>query len=195
MLLKGLTVLAHLLNIDDQNETISNIEVKQNDVATKLTEIEEAIQKIDAEIKAIDERRKPKGNDINDNEAHDNSITKCKFDNLGFCKANISCKFYHAEKECEFYLNNGYCNKMLCRERHPKKCYFFERGYCFRGESCRYLHGELRLCNRCENNSTDKFYFCEFCKQSYCSLCTVEDAHVVNIYDADGPKGCNQIHL
>ena len=132
---------------------------------------------------------------MKDNEAHEESIKKCKFDNLGFCKANISCKFYHADKECEFYLNNGYCNKMLCRGRHPRKCYFFDRRYCFRGESCRYLHGQTSWCNRCENDSTDKFYFCEFCKQSYCSLCTVEDAHIVNIYDSDGPKGCNQIHL
>ena len=51
-------------------------------------------------------------------------------------RTKMSCTFYHADRKCEVYLKNGYCNKMLCRGRHAKKYYFFERGYCFRGESC-----------------------------------------------------------
>ena len=80
---------------------------------------------------------------------------------------------------CGPYLEKGYCNKLVCRKRHPKRCSYFDRGYCKRNNECRYLHKSqvVNKCKKCAQVSNIT-YFCEFCNESFCGQCIVEEAHI-----------------
>ena len=121
-----------------------------------------------------------KSNIENDEES---DVKQCLFDRKGFCKAQSNCKFFHAENICEIYLTNKVCWKVKCRKRHPKVCRYFTRGNCYRGETCSYLHETNdNSCNCCGHIPTNRYY-CEFCDRNFCSNCTVEEAHSLNIYN------------
>ena len=122
-----------------------------------------------------------------------NDIRKfCKFNNKGYCREKESCLFFHSDTVCEVYQATGVCWKLVCRKRHPKICRYGEK--CYRGKSCVYLHLTI-FCDRCEQMSCTRYY-CEFCKKSFCESCTIEKAHVDNIYaniNIEDPK-CEHIH-
>ena len=105
---------------DDHNDSICFIEEKQKEVCEKFNHIDETLKNIDKEIKRIEERESIEENKIIAIDAAKDVIKKCKFYNSGFCKAKSECIFYHAEKECDFYIKNGFCNIVECRQRHPK---------------------------------------------------------------------------
>ena len=112
-------------------------------------------------------------------------------------KKKIVC-FFHSEETCRDYIKNGICTKISCRKRHPRQCRYFLGSICRRGETCKYLHYNRETtdqCKRCEK-SCQNIYYCEFCSKSFCSNCTVKEAHVNNIYhyDQDLIK-CSSIHL
>ena len=87
------------------------------------------------------------------------------------------------EKEnCSEFIETGLCMNDECRKRHPRKCRYDQRSICKRGESCRYLHEisrrkESESCDLCEFLCSSR-YFCEFCIKSFCSKCTIEEAHM-----------------
>ena len=72
--------------------------------------------------------------------------TKCWFQNSGFCKFQVNCKFKHVEGVCQ----ETNCRNKICSRRHPRKCrYFFLRNYCRFGQDCRYDHNVV--CEACQN--------------------------------------------
>ena len=72
--------------------------------------------------------------------------TKCWFQNSGFCKFQVNCKFKHVEGVCQ----ETNCRNKSCSRRHPRKCrYFFLRNYCRFGQDCRYDHNFD--CEACPN--------------------------------------------
>ena len=123
---------------------------------------------------------------------------QCRFDNAGFCHEPDSCNFFHSPSICEIYLETGTCWLRNCRQRHPKVCPYGER--CFRGYQCRYLHF-TNPCDRC-NTFSPNIYYCEFCSKNFCEHCTIEKAHVENIYETklvENPSNkekpnCKRIH-
>ena len=87
---------------------------------------------------------------------------------------------------CADHTENGVCIKRYCRKRHPKTCRYFLRGFCRRNSSCKYLHSkhnQAQSCNKCEKTN-EQTYYCEVCGKTFCSQCTVEEAHTRNIYKA-----------
>ena len=70
---------------------------------------------------------------------------KCRHNNVGYCKMEAQCAYFHKDNICDQYLTNGKCtNWRLCPDRHPKECKFWlgdSRG-CLRGQICKHLHKE-----------------------------------------------------
>ena len=108
-----------------------------------------------------------------------------RFDKYGFCREGMEkCNFFHSPDTCGPYLEKGYCNKLVCRKRHPKRCIQFDRGYFKRNNECRYLHKDhvVNKCNKCAQVSNIT-YFCDFCNESFCGQCIVEEALIYNNMD------------
>ena len=108
----------------------------------------------------------------------------------------IKCNFLHIEETCPFYIRNGYCNKVACKTRHPKNCYFFEKGFCKWAEDCRYNHRQSIQTKQCDKCGKDSMitYYCEICENSFCNMCTVEEAHVQDPQISNLTNTCNNIH-
>ena len=100
----------------------------------------------------------------------------CRFNNKGYFRESEMCLFFHSDEICEDFKETGLCWQEGCRQRHPKRCYYGER--CLRGKLCVYLH---LTCDLCEQISQNRYY-CEFCRKSFCSKCTIKKAQVDNIY-------------
>ena len=133
-----------------------------------------------------------------DNKKEQTDIKQCRFDRVGFCyKGKDECEFLHVEETCEIYLENGYCNKVKCVKRHPRKCFYYERGYCRNEEDCRYLQRTTkptRQCEKCKKTSI-LTYYCELCEESYCSQCTVREAHDKDLNKSKILVECKNVHL
>ena len=60
-----------------------------------------------------------------------------------------------------------------------------------------YLHekkASLEKCDHCDK-LVKNTYYCEFCGKSFCSSCTVQEAHYRNMYNQEEhPKQCTSIH-
>ena len=168
-------------------DDVSNLESEREKVSNHINLIDEALE----EIK--EQNTKHIHVNTNENKIDDNESRKqCKYDRKGFCRQAENCLFLHADTTCEIYLETGVCWKSNCHQRHPKTCRYGSR--CYRGESCRYLHQDS-TCGKCQQFS-HILYYCEFCKQSFCSSCTVKQAHLGNIYEnpnSEDPK-CENIH-
>jgi hypothetical protein len=197
--------------VEEQTETIDDIEKKSNDITDKLNSINESLKKINNEIEELEKKCKCELNEANvadvdatesDTERDETNIQEeirqCRFDRVGYCnKGKDDCKFLHVVETCNFYLQNGYCNKVTCIKRHPKRCYFFERGFCKRNDDCRYLHRtgiQMKPCDNCGKIS-NLTYYCEFCGKSYCSHCTVEEAHDKDLHKLNLLTECKNIHI
>ena len=180
--------------IEEHNDSIEDLEKKSGDIAKKLNTLNESIQNMNIEIKDLE--TKVKSEDKKDsNPENKQEIKQCRYDRVGYCKKGVNkCKFLHVSETCTFYLENGFCNKLRCLQRHPRKCTFFERGHCKRND-CKYLHrtGIQKECANCEISSRVT-YFCEHCEKSYCNNCTVKDAHVREPYKSNDLVGCMDIH-
>ena len=177
------TIVDHIDSIDD-------LENKFSKLTTQMVDLDEAIKKVDNEIKEIESRKQSEENNVFDEKV----IKECKFDKFGYCFKGSECEFFHSQQSCQIYLDSGLCNKVSCRERHPRPCYYYQRGYCKRNEECRYLHvRKPNQCDNCERRSGQN-YFCEFCSKSYCCQCTVEEAHKKDVYGYED-VGCKNIHL
>ena len=173
------------------SDTISVLEAEHDVIADRIKAIDEALEAINTNIDEL--KNKPVEIDIDVKEEKENDKKQCRYDEQGYCRAKNECLFYHADSVCAIYLSNGICWKRGCRDRHPIICRYYDK--CFRGSSCRYLH-RSRACERCEHFSVTS-YFCEFCTQSFCQQCTIEKAHLENIYDdknSDEKAGCHSVH-
>ena len=185
---------------DDCNDTIVDhidsiviLESKSSELTSQIGDLNNAIKKVDAEIKEIENKKQsevPK-------EYCENEVKECKFNKFGYCfKGEEKCEFYHSSNTCKMYLESGLCNRIGCRERHPRPCYYYQQGYCKRREDCKYLHLKNTTVNTCKNCEAEscQIYFCEFCLNSYCCHCTVKEAHSENVYDYED-VGCKNIHI
>ena len=65
---------------------------------------------------------------------HQRKKINCKYFNLGFCKFEVRCKFFHPSTVC----TNKICSNKKCAHRHPKLCRYKEK--CKRKEDCSYMH-------------------------------------------------------
>ena len=166
------------------SDDVSNLETERKHVANKINVIDIALSTVEGKIETFEKTV---------SYGPENDARKiCAFHNKGYCREQ-NCPFFHADLICQIYKLSGKCWKQNCRLRHPKVCrYGFE---CYRGESCRYFHDTLP-CGRCESYS-QKHYYCEFCKRNFCDGCTVEQAHIKNIYDNENSEhpNCESIHL
>ena len=71
---------------------------------------------------------------------------KCYFQDRGFCKYDLECRFQHSYEVCQ----ERNCRSKSCPKRHPRPCRkFFLKGYCRFGQLCRYSHNFD--CEACEN--------------------------------------------
>ena len=175
------TIVDHIDSIDEK-------EIKLCKVTTEMTMVNDAIKKFDDEIKEIEKRHG------NEEPANQNEVKQCRFDKYGFCREGMEkCNFFHSPDTCGPYLEKGYCNKLVCRKRHPKRCIYFDQGYCKRNNECRYLHKSqvVNKCKKCAQVSNTT-YFCEFCNESFCGQCIVEEAHIHKSDKLMG--GCESIH-
>ena len=180
-------------NEDKLAEDVSIMEAEREVIAEKikladknLTEMKDSIDKIT--FKSV-EKNEPKDDE---KVVDDDDRKQCRYDNKGYCCQSESCNFFHPKSICNLYLQTGTCWRQNCRQRHPRVCRYDSR--CFRGKSCRYLH-LTNLCDHC-NEFSQKIYYCEFCTKNFCDHCTVEKAHIENIYDvnSDHNPTCTQIH-
>ena len=181
-----------VLNIHE--EGIANLQFEKSILDDLMKQIDDNInnvnQKIDASMKRIEQIKK---------EEKETDIKQCIYDRKGYCKEEENCKFFHAQEICREYIENKICTIKSCRKRHPQHCRYFYGSICRRGDSCRYLHDNKRKrsqsCTRCEKPCLNKYY-CEFCKKSFCSSCTIEEAHLNNIFDGNVDSVCcSNIHL
>ena len=126
----------------DQVDTIADLEIKFSKITTQMTDLNDAIKKVDDEIKEMETNKsidEPDEGDDPDDESH--IIKQCKFDKYGYCnRGATNCSFFHSLEKCEIYLDTGFCNKETCRKRHPKPCYHFGKGYCKHDEKYGFLH-------------------------------------------------------
>ena len=173
--------------IVDHIDSIDEIENKLCKVTTELKMLNDAIKEFDDETKEIENRH------VNDDEelvTNINEVKQCRFDKFGFCSKGMEkCNYFHSPDTCEPYLKKGYCNKLVCRKRHPRRCFYFDRGYCKRNNDCRYLH-KAQVVNKCKKCTqvSNITYFCEFCQESFCGHCIVEEVHIYKLV------GCENIH-
>ena len=171
------------------SDNISVLEAEHDVIADRIKVIDDALEAMNTNIDELKNKL-----DVTDvRKETENDKKQCRFDNLGYCRENNDCPFYHADSICTVYLSNGICWKRECRDRHPKLCRYYDE--CFRGSSCRYLH-RSHACQRCKTFSVTS-YFCEFCTQSFCQQCTIEKAHLENIYDdktSDEKADCHLLH-
>lgn len=66
-------------------------------------------------------------------------ITKCYYDDIGYCKHGRECKNKHYENICDI----SFCENNNCLKRHPRECrYFLENSYCKFGSYCKFRHSE-----------------------------------------------------
>ena len=92
--------------VEEHIDTIADIEEKNSDITKKLSCIEELLKKANEEIKELE--KKVEKDDKND-------IKQCRFDRVGFCNKGVDqCNFVHVPETCNFYLQHGYCNKVVC---------------------------------------------------------------------------------
>ena len=125
-------------------------------------------------------------------------IRQCWFDRVGYCReGKDQCKFLHIEEICQYYLQNGHCNRVRCKRRHPRQCYYDRTGYCWRNNDCRYLHEskkKIQQCHNCEIKA-NLTYYCEICDSDFCSQCTLKDAHVEDQNKSNDTAQCKNVHL
>ena len=177
--------------LNNNEAEIAKIVTEKENLHTAIKEIDEKIhehkEKIDMSLQKIEDLK---------TEKNESEIKQCIFDRKGYCNREDNCNFYHSQEICTNYLESGVCNKTSCRQRHPRQCRYFLRGVCSRGEFCKFLHDQGRRvshCKKCEKVSNTNYY-CEFCRNSFCSECTVGDAHENNIYTTNESVNCSNIH-
>ena len=190
--------------IEEHTDGIEEIEEKVSDLKNKLEQINGSLERINVEISKLESKEKHEEKVVNcdtfdDEVKNDNEeIKQCRFDRVGYCfKGKDECNFLHVEETCELYLQNGYCNKITCIRRHPRECYFYERGFCRRNGDCSYLHRSrknLRQCDKCDQR-TNSTYYCEICDKSYCSHCTIKEAHVKDLNQSKNLTDCKNVHI
>ena len=164
-------------------DNISVLEAEHDVIADRIKVIDESLEAINTNIDEL--KNKPVVIHVTDvRKETENDKKQCRFDNLGYCRENNDCPFYHADSVCPLYLSKVICWKRECRDRHPKLCRYYDE--CFRGSSCRYLH-QSHACQPCQTFSVTS-YFCEFCTQSFCQQCTIDDKTI------DEKADCHLVH-
>ena len=125
----------------------------------------------------------------------ENKVKQCRYNNKGYCKYKLKCKFEHSKEVCQYYLKGEKCTKKSCKQRHPKVCKWWQGGGCKR-QNCDYLHVTLASddgkktyadedlsCFTCKNNYNDRLFLLDtiyFIKTmlrkilEHCTLCIVE---------------------
>ena len=68
-----------------------------------------------------------------------NTSTKCKFNNRGYCKLKEQCDKKHSDIVCE----DLDCTEEKCEKRHPNPCKFGPRCQFNKKNECLYLHVTL----------------------------------------------------
>ena len=135
--------------VEDQTDTMDEIEKKGDEISRKLNTVNETLAIINAEIKVLESQKKIELDEVknaaedstDDDDVMNDEIRQCWFDRVGYCReGKDQCKFLHIEEICQYYLQNGHCNRVRCKRRHPRQCYYDRTGYCWRNNDCRYLH-------------------------------------------------------
>ena len=160
--------------IKETDSMINDMDMKIHDSITTIEKLKNDDDNIQNEPKQNDDRK------------------HCRYNRRGYCRQQENCPYYHTDEVCETYVATGVCCRQNCRLQHPKLCRYGNQ--CYRGKCCQYLHYN-QTCQRCENFSS-KLYHCEFCNESFCENCTVEQAHSKNIYQetVSGLPSCENIH-
>ena len=181
-------------NVENQKESK---EAYEGEIKRSILENNEEIRKLNEKIELLEEEEEQ----IVQKECT-NILKRCSFFNKGYCRSGNECVFYHPEKICHTFKEQGVCPKFNCRDRHPKTCRYWKSGWCERGLSCLYSHNVLNnvagdetnlKCDRCRNKTAIS-YFCEFCKMDFCYECTEKEAHKKDLYKENENVGCSDIH-
>ena len=66
----------------------------------------------------------------------ENTSTKCRYWNSGYCRSKSDCTFNHPKEKCE----NNKCTEKRCPKRHIKDCTNFVKNTCKFAKACEYKH-------------------------------------------------------
>ena len=173
-------------------EGVESLKVEQCKLDALINQIDDKISSVNVEIQESIVKI-----ETLEDEAKQAQRKVCIYDRKGYCKEGNNCLFAHAQEICTDYMKSRICTRNNCRKRHPRPCRYFSRNICRRGDSCRYLHekkASLEKCDHCDK-LVKNTYYCEFCGKSFCSSCTVQEAHYRNMYNQEEhPKQCTSIH-
>ena len=163
---------------------IQKIMMDKNKKDTSKKELDDAINRLDKEIKLLktcDKDTKSADELENKGKYKQKKFKKCKYYNVGYCKYNEKCRFIHPGKTCQNYLE-GKCNESDCPSRHPRACKWYQGAKgCRRIEICKYSHDTL-ICGEqklVEAETMDKEFKCVSCSHTWKeSNCVVK--HLIN---------------
>ena len=163
-------------SISKEDKEIKEIIETQKEIEEVLAANSEAIKRIDREIaKRQNTETVNIAASVTPKEAVDNArkdvvnvgqmTKKCRYFNIGYCKYNKKCRFYHPEHICEDYLKYNGCENKECNKRHPRKCKWEgNRGGCRRHGDCDYLHFTNDNMESSEDTADICEYQCVSCK-------------------------------
>ena len=168
------------------SDNVSHLEEEHKRVANKINEIDDALEKLNDNIRTFKVYVDDKDVHVRSNENEERK--QCRYDRRGYCRQLENCPFLHIDEVCQNHAKEGICSKLNCKLRHPKPCRYGLR--CFRGKFCRYLHSDSS-CHRCEQFSST-LYYCELCEKSFCQNCTNKEAHYAE--SSNDLPNCENIH-
>ena len=147
---------------------IKGIQKDKNKKESSKKDVQEAIQRLDAEISNI--KKDAKNAEVVDVDKPNSGgkskkAMKCKYYNRGFCKYRGKCRFSHPGEVCDLYVK-GECQENVCAKRHPKACKWLQGVTgCKRGQSCEFSH-DIHICGKSFPTKVTS-YKCEGCKSDW----------------------------
>lgn len=151
-------------NLAINSENMKSVELEMNKIQQNIVSLKQAQD--EANEKSCAEAMKDA----------ENIVKQCRYNNKGYCKYKLKCKFEHSKEVCQNYLKGEKCTEKSCKQRHPKVCKWWQGGGC-KIQDCDYLHVTLVSDDRKTNNAHEDLS-CFSCKNNYNDrTCVVE--HVV----------------
>ena len=169
-----------------ENEEIQKILDAQKVIEEILASNQEAIKKIDKEMKELAEKNvdSTATNKVPDNASNDaGEIVKkklCRYHNRGYCKYNFKCRYIHSKEICKKHIQTGNCQTKECKDRHPRTCKWTKTHNGCRRPNCDYLHVTLASDDGHESQA-HKSFPCYGCKNNYDDATCVVKHNVENI--------------
>ena len=162
-------------------DALSRIDKEIDELSNKLKVTKDGINNQNVEKETGDELQKDITSKRIENEVSMDIIEKnvvdvvkvknrrrCRYYNRGFCKHTINCRYGHADKICQRYLETQTCNEKQCSDRHPKLCKWLKTREGCKRQNCDYLHCKQNYEESVKPKMNEvKEYKCESCKYAW----------------------------